>query len=338
MTFQPYKDIGFGLIRIDTGMVRDELAACYLMSGVADAEAWHRDEALREADHAIIETGTHNTVPAILRLLDQRGIDRSQVRYVIPTHVHLDHAGGVGGLMQALPEATLLVHPRGARHMIDPSRLKAGATEVYGEAAFAEIYGDVLPVDERRVRTMNDGEQVRVGDRQLVFYDTPGHARHHFCVYDPASAGIFTGDTFGLSYPQLTTAKGPFILPTTTPVQFDPPALRSSIERLLSLSPERVYLTHYDRVDNPMPLGEALLRRLADFVELADTVDARRDASCSEPGELEAALQSAMTHYVDQELEDHGLSLSEDRRQALLGMDIRLNCQGLAVWLQSRRS
>ena len=142
MPFQPYADLGQHITRIDTALMRDGLAACYLLQG--------GDE------YVIIETGTHNTVPIILALLEQREIEREQVKFVIPTHLHLDHAGGVGGLMQALPVATLLIHPRGARHMIDPSKLKAGAIAVYGEDAFAKTYGDVIPVQADRVREMNE--------------------------------------------------------------------------------------------------------------------------------------------------------------------------------------
>lgn len=317
MAFEIYQDIGHGITRIDTGMVREGLAACYLLKG--------------GDDYAVIETGTHNTVPRILALLDERGIGAERVKYVIPTHVHLDHAGGVGGLMQALPKATLLVHPRGARHMIDPSKLKAGAMAVYGEALFTQLYGDVIPVDASRVRTMEDGDEVTVGDRSLVFYDTPGHARHHFCVYDPASKGIFTGDTFGLSYPSLTTGNGAFILPTTTPVQFEPEALKESIRKLLALKPERMYLTHYGCVDNPAPLGEQLLSMVDDYVALAEAV-----ASTTEGDALEGRLIDAMGEYLAQRLEAHGCRLSKAQLQTALGMDIQLNSQGLAVWLRSR--
>ena len=317
MTVPTYLDIGHHITRIDTAMVHEGLAACYLLQA---------DQAC-----AIIETGTHNTVPVILALLEARGIELSQVKYVIPTHVHLDHAGGVGGLMAALPEATLLVHPRGARHMINPAKLKAGATAVYGEAQFAEIYGDIIPVDERRVRTMDDGDEATVGDRRLVFIDTPGHARHHFCVYDPTSRGIFTGDTFGLSYPPLTTAKGPFICPTTTPVQFDPPALKASIRTLLALKPERIYLTHYGMVENPQPLGERLLTMVDDYVALVETVAVTSDADA-----LEKALMVAMREYLFRCAREHGCDMSDEQLDAVLGLDIQLNSQGLAVWLQSR--
>ncbi|TXS91906.1 MBL fold metallo-hydrolase [Parahaliea maris] len=318
MSFQMYEDIGHGITRIDTAMMREELAACYLLGG---------------PEYAIIETGTHNTVPIILDLLDQRGIARDQVRFVIPTHVHLDHAGGVGGLMQALPDATLLVHPAGARHMIDPAKLKAGAMAVYGEAAFAEMYGDIIPVEESRVRTMADGERIELGDRQLVFYDTPGHARHHFCVHDPLSQGIFTGDTFGLAYPRLTTHQGPFIFPTTTPVQFDPAALKASIRRLLALNPARIYLTHYGMVDAPQALGERLLAQVDDYVALAE------DVAASSPAEQwEGELMGRMADYLFASAREHGCALSESELQDVLGMDVRLNSQGLAVWLSARNT
>jgi len=297
MSSQPYAEIGHHITRIDTAMMREGLAACYLLQG--------GDEC------AIIETGTHNTVPIILSLLEQRGIGREQVKFVIPTHVHLDHAGGVGGLMQALPEATLLVHPRGARHMIDPSKLKAGATAVYGEEAFAKVYGDIIP--------------------RLDFYDTPGHARHHFCVYDSLSAGIFTGDTFGLAYPPLTTEKGPFILPTTTPVQFDPQALKASIRKLLALNPERMFLTHYGAMDAPREPGERLLAMVDDYVALAEA------AAPGDEATLLQRLESAMQGYLFAKARDHGVALSEDELQEALGFDINLNSQGLLVWLQQQK-
>lgn len=319
MTFQRVEDVGHQITRIDTAMMRDELAACYLIRG--------GDE------YAIIDTGTNNTVPIILALLEQRGIDASQVRYVIPTHVHLDHAGGAGGLMQALPDATLLIHPRGARHMIDPSKLKAGTLAVYGEKAFADVYGDIIPVPENRVRIMDDGADVMLGDRRLAFLDTPGHARHHFCIYDAASKGIFTGDTFGLCYPPLVTENGPFIFPTTTPVQFDPAPLKASINRLLALEPQRMYLTHYGMVENPQPLGERLLTMVDDFVELAERVEQQ-----AAPDQLETALVAAMEAYLFRKLREHGCQLDDERLEAIIGMDIRLNCQGLQVWLQQRQA
>ena len=317
MHFQEYEDLGFDITRIDSGMIRPGLAALYLVRS--------NDEC------ALVETGTHHSIPAIMRLLMQRGIGLDQVKYVIPTHVHLDHAGGVGGLMQKLPNATLLVHPKGARHMIDPGKLKAGATAVYGEAYFTEIYGDVIAVDAQRVREMNDAETVKLGDRTLTFYDTPGHARHHFCIHDTLSNGIFTGDTFGLAYPTLVTERGPFIIPTTTPVQFDPDALKLSIKKLIGLNPERMYLTHYGVVENPDKLAQSLLAQIDDYLVIVEA--ARKQPAA----QLENYLTNQLTDYTFKRAAEHGSRLNREQLQTELGMDMQLNGQGLAVWMQSQQ-
>lgn len=176
-------DLGNGITLIDTAFQRPQMAACYLME--------------QDNEVAIIETGTKDTVPLIFDVLTQKKIAASQVKYVIVTHVHLDHAGGAGRLMDALPHATLIVHPKGQRHMVDPSKLQAGATAVYGEEEFNKTYGDLIAIAENRTHATKDGEILKLGGRALTFIDTPGHARHHFCVYDELSKGIFTGDTFG---------------------------------------------------------------------------------------------------------------------------------------------
>lgn len=311
-----YEDLGQGVTRIDSGMIREGLAALYLVES--------------QGECALVETGTHHTIPAVLELLQQRGINPAQVKYVIPTHVHLDHAGGVGGLMQLLPQATLLVHPKGARHMIDPAKLKAGATAVYGATLFNEIYGDVIPVDADRVTEMKHAEQVQLGKRTLVFYDTPGHARHHFCVHDLQSNGVFTGDTFGLAYPALITEKGPFIMPTTTPVQFDPEALKQSINTLIALQPTTMYLTHYGPVGDVQALGQQLLAQVDDYVAIARKVSAGASAE-----ELEHQLIKNLTDYTFTRARAHGCAQSSAELEHILAMDMKLNGQGLAVWLAS---
>lgn len=316
MSSQTYQDIGHQITRIDTHMTGTGMAACYLMQQ-GDAAA-------------IIETGTHHTVPIILDLLAMKSIAKEQVRYVIPTHVHLDHAGGVGGLMQALPKAELVIHPKGARHMIDPAKLKAGAEAVYGEKAFAKVYGDVIPVAEERVRIQEDNTELDLNGRTLRFYDTPGHARHHFCVADPASNGIFTGDTFGLSYPSLPAADGPFLLPTTTPVQFEPEALKQSIQRLIALKPDTMYLTHFGPLHKPEQFAPQLLEQIDDYVAIAKAEHNGADPST----QLEENINQKLTKYTLQRLRDQGCPLDPAQQRKAIEMDMQLNSQGLAVWLQ----
>src|SRR4030095_9135979 len=161
------------------------------------------------------------------------------------THVHLDHAGGAGLLMQQLPNARLVVHPRGARHMIDPAKLMEGVRAVYGDEVTARDYGELVPVAAQRVITTSDNFVLDIGGRSLRFVDTPGHAMHHHCIWDEASKGWFTGDTLALASPALTTRQGPHAVPPTAPVQFDPQALHASVERLLAANPRLIYMTHY---------------------------------------------------------------------------------------------
>lgn len=309
------QDLGDGIVAIDTGFHRDRFDAAYLMHEGGRA--------------AFIDTGTNFALPRLLATLDALGLARDAVDWVIPTHVHLDHAGGAGALMQALPAATMLVHPRGAPHMIDPAKLYAGALAVYGQAEMDRSYGALVPVPAARVRISGDGMAITLAGRALRLIDTPGHARHHHCVWDERSRGWFTGDTFGLSYREFDTDAGPWIVPTSTPVQFDPEALARSIVRLLEPSPQCMYLTHFGRVRGVPRLAEQLRALLAAMVEIG-----RR----TRPGphrheELKAALRDL---YLDS-LRRHGVTLPDPAIDELLAMDVELNAQGMAVWLDRDR-
>ena len=219
----PFEELGHGITAIDTGYVRPFFDASHLV--VENGRA------------AFVDVGTGHSVSGLLAALEAKGLPPGAVDYVIVTHVHLDHAGGAGEMMRRLPQARLVVHPRGARHMVDPSRLWAGASAVFGEEFVLRSYGAPVPVEASRIVEAKDGFTLELGGRPLRFLDTPGHARHHFCVWDEASRSMFTGDTFGLSYPELASARGAFILPTTTPVQFEPEALLASIDRLVAHAP-----------------------------------------------------------------------------------------------------
>jgi glyoxylase-like metal-dependent hydrolase (beta-lactamase superfamily II) len=308
------EDLGQGVYAIDTGFHRPCFDAAYLV-----VEGGHA---------AFIDTGTNAGVPRLLQTLDELGLPRDAVDWVIPTHVHLDHAGGTGLLMQQLPRAMALVHPRGVRHLIDPARLWAGATAVYGEEEMARSYGELIPVPAERVRSSSDGLTVELGGRPLLLAHTPGHARHHHCVWDALTRGWFTGDTFGLSYREFDTAAGPWIVPTSTPIQFDPEALKASIHRMLAREPACMYLTHFGRIDEVPRLGALLLSLLDGLVALAraETTSTRRHAALQE-GQLALFLGS---------LRAQGCTLPDAEIRQLLAMDLELNAQGLAVWLDRR--
>ncbi len=310
-TLAPHQDYEHGVTAIDTLQERPGLAACYLVR--------------RGDECAFIEAGTAHGVPRLLALLAARGLAREQVRYVIPTHVHLDHAGGVGVLMRELPDAQLVAHPRGARHLIDPSKLIAGASAVYGSEALKQMYGEIAPVAEARVVVADDDHRLPFGDGELRFIDTPGHARHHFSIWDPLSRGFFTGDTFGLSYREFDGPGGPFLMPTTTPVQFEPEAWFASIERYLSFAPQCMYLTHYGRVQNVPKLAQDLRRGLERYCVIARTLK-------SEP-DRHTRLKSALMDDALTQLRLLGSEMPKAHASALLAFDMELNAQGLGVWL-----
>jgi glyoxylase-like metal-dependent hydrolase (beta-lactamase superfamily II) len=304
-----------GVLSIDTGFIRERMASSYLVEGGSEA--------------AFIDTGANASVPRLLAVLERRGWKPADVRYVIATHVHLDHAGGAGRLMQELPEATFLVHPRGARHMIDPARLEASVRSVYGDEIYESNYGALVPIDAARTREMADGETIYLGDRELQFADTPGHARHHFCVWDERTRGWFSGDTFGLSYRELDTDRGPFMFPTTTPIEFDPPVLIDSVKCLLEKDPAWMYLTHYGRVGDIPRLAEQLI----EGIEVLAGIGEQNEDSGNRGGKI----RREFSEWLIDAVRAHGVSLPDDELQQVLESDIELNSQGVEVWLDRRK-
>lgn len=296
---------------IDTGFVRPRFDAAYLV--------------VHGGGGAFIDCGTNHSVPRLLAALDDASLDASRVDWLILTHVHLDHAGGAGELMAHLPNAKLVVHPRGARHMIDPSQLWAGAMAVYGEEVMEKAYGRLRPVSAERVVEAPDGHVVDLRGRRLCCLDTPGHAKHHLAVYDELANVCFTGDTFGLSYRELDTAQGPFILPTTTPVQFDPEALHASIDKLRALKPEAMYLTHFGRIENVERLAGKLHEMIDAMVAIA--LDAKGSS------DRHNMLVNRLTELYAVRTAEHGWRGHREELMHLLGTDIELNAQGLEVWL-----
>ncbi len=308
--------IAHGIHLIDTGFHRPMFDAAYLV--------------VENGHAAFVDTGINDSVPRLLATLEAAGLARDAVDYVIATHVHLDHAGGAGWLMRQLPNARLVVHPNGAPHLIEPSRLMAGARAVYGDEEVARTYGDVIGVPAERVLRTADQMKLDLNGRVLEFLDTPGHARHHHCIWDERSRCFFTGDTFGLSYREFDTAQGAWIMPTTTPVQFEPEALRNSVQRMLAYRPARMCLTHYGPVGDVPRLAQLLLAQLDAMVALALALpdDARRHT----------ALMVGFIAIHMKSLRAHGSELPESRIRELLALDLELNAQGIAVWLNRKKN
>ncbi len=300
-----------GIAAIDTEYVRPLQDASHLI--VEDGRA------------AFVDTGTNHSLPLLIDALRRRDLDVGDVDYVIVTHVHLDHAGGAGSMMQAFPNATCVVHPRGAPHMADPSRLYNATIAVYGEDLTRQMYGEIVPIDESRLHVPEDNGWIKLNGRELQFLYTEGHAKHHFCIYDPKSNGVFTGDSFGVSYRELDNENGAFIFATSTPTQFDPAEAHKAVDRIMSLAPDRLFLTHFGEVTELDKLAADMHECLDDYVAMAQE-HANDDNRA-------AAMKQAMSDYLVGRLAQHGFDGDEAAMRDVLGIDIVLNAQGLESWL-----
>src|SRR5574343_1542487 len=306
-----WRDYGNGIYAFDAGYVRPILAAIHMI--------------VDNGRVAFVDTGSNDSLPNVLEALNKLGLGREAVDYVILTHIHLDHAGGAGTLMREFPNAKLVVHPRGSRHMAEPSKLVAGVTAVYGAEYVENVYGDILPIPAERIIDAHEGLTLQLGGRELLMIDTPGHAKHHICIVDRQANAIFSGDMFGLSYREFDVDGRQFILPTTSPTQFDPAEMHASIDRLMSFAPSAMYLTHYAQVHDVPAQAEALRRRLDRLVAIAEQHAAAGEGR-------HAAIKAGITAYLLSELRAHGCTLPEAEIVEVLATDLELNAQGLAYW------
>lgn len=285
---------------------------------------------ITEGDRAaFVETNTNRAVPRMLAALEAAGMTPEQVEFVIITHVHLDHAGGASALMDACPNATLLAHPRAAKHVIDPAKLVKSAQAVYGEAAFRAMYGEIRPVPSERVRSMDDEESVRLGSRTLTFLHTRGHADHHACVLDSGSNGIFTGDSFGLVYPALQ-GNGLFAIPSTSPTDFDAAAAKASLDRIVETGAERAFLTHFGEHRDLKAIAAQLHPQLDEYGAIAEEAY----GAGLEGEALNRFCKKRVDALFDRLLQER--APGESARTAL-AMDADLNAQGVAFAVQKRR-
>lgn len=304
--------LGDGIVAIDTEYVRPMQDASHLV--------------VEGGRGAFVDTGTNDSVPLLLDSLRQQDLDVADVDYVFLTHIHLDHAGGAGLLMQALPNARCVIHPRGAPHMISPERLIAGTIGVYGEEKTREMYGEIRPIDADRVVVAEDGDWFELAGRRFQALHTEGHARHHYVLHDTGSRGVFTGDSFGISYRELDTANGEFIFPSSTPASFDPPEAHKAVDRIMDCDPEALYLTHYSRVTD--------LERLA--ADMHAGIDAYEQMALEHrhADDRFAAISTAMEDYLSTRLIAHGYKGDADAIRSVLEIDVTLNAQGLVSFLE----
>ena len=301
-----------GIYAFDSGYIRPQLAAIHLI--------------VEHGRVAVVDTASNACLPRALEALQILGLSPASVDYVFLTHVHLDHAGGAGAMMQAFPEARLVVHPRGAPHMANPARLFAAVQAVYGADEAHRLYGELLPVPADRILAAGDGYTFDLAGRTLTCLETPGHARHHLCLHDPRSGCLFTGDIFGLSFRELDVDGRPSVIPTTTPTQFEPAVMHASVDRILACQPRALYLTHFAQVTDVARLGADLHRLIDAHLAVAER---ERDAG----PERGARILTGLWALMDAEAARQGWRLSADQWREVLRMDIELNAQGLDYWL-----
>ncbi|MCL6627679.1 MAG: MBL fold metallo-hydrolase [Alicyclobacillus shizuokensis] len=273
----------------------------------------------------VIETGAANCQEQLWQGLQELGVRPDHVAYVIVTHVHLDHAGGAGRTMAKAANAKLVVHPRGARRMAEPSRLWQGASEVYGSNV-ERLFGRPEAVPEERIIIREHGDTLNIGRRTLTFFDSPGHAKHHFTILDPLSDALFAGDAVGIRYRTLFTGwEFEWVMPSTSPVDFDPEAVHNTMRMLRGVPFQWVYHTHFGR----SPKEEAIAGTLRGAQAMADLID-----RLYYPGITVDPVAEALREWVKHDLAAQGHNIGDVR---VLDIDIILDAMGLLIYAEKRR-
>ena len=196
----------------------------------------------------LIEPGSTTTASNLLELSRGTRLDLHSVAYIIPTHIHVDHGGGAGYLAQKLPNARVVLHPRGAKNMVDPTKLVSATKLVFGDD-FEQRFGPILPIPEQQMHVAEDGEIIHLGKRDLTMLFTPGHASHHISIRDSLTQGVFPGEALGF----IATSMPDFPLPAAVP-PFDLQLYIQSIDRLAALAPKLVFYSHCGARPNPLAL------------------------------------------------------------------------------------
>jgi len=283
---------------------------------------------IKEEELTIVETSASPSVPYILKGLAELKLDPKDVKYIIVTHIHLDHAGGVGLLLEHCPDAKVVVHPKGARHLADPSRLIAGAKAVYGDK-FDSLFHPILPVPEERIIVKEDRETLVIGPNcTLQFFDTPGHANHHFSIYDPVSNGIFTGDTIGVRYQQVEEYGTTLYLPSTSPNQFDPQAMLQSLRMIRDLQVDRIYFGHFGMSTEVEEVYKQIEQWLPVYVETA--------ADTFEQGEEATDIALKLFAKVQEHLTNRQVPVDHPVYQ-LIKLDVDVCAMGLVDYLVKKQ-
>jgi glyoxylase-like metal-dependent hydrolase (beta-lactamase superfamily II) len=313
------KPVAEGIYEVETYYLnRENYACCYLVED--------------EGEVGVIETNTNHAVPFILGAIEKLGFRKEQVKYVMLTHIHMDHAGGTGLLMEHLPQAQLILHPRGRKHMINPEKLINSVKQVYGEDKYKQLYGEIKPIPKNRVTIANEEDRFPLGNREMVAYQLAGHAKHHIILYDKKTRSIFSGDNFGIGYPMMVFGTTRLVFPSTTPTQFEPDKALETYEKIIQLEPKRVLLTHYGAIEDI----EGGYVQLRNWIQFSTKIAKKRYDEGLRDDELIKILQADVWAHFEKEVKGaRGSGLTEDEK-VLLDMDADLNAQGLAYYIKKK--
>ena len=273
----------------------------------------------------IVDTATNHSAKRLLNTLHSMNISPESVEWIVLTHVHLDHAGGAGFLMKMCPNAQLAVHPRGVRHMVNPEKLWASVISVYGKEEAEKQYGKLIPVDENRVIAVGEGEVIRFQNRRLQIFDAPGHANHHIVIFDEESKSFFTGDAFGIAYPELATKDGEFIFISSTPTQFEPVKFDTTVKKIMEQKPKSCFLTHFSKIMNIEKNGFELLNQIDEYVTIAQLARSNHESQ-------QELIRGKLFELLYKKLKKVDLNISKRKFGNLLSLDLSLNAQGLEYW------
>ena len=294
-----------GIWRIDVLHPLAGKTCCYLLI--------HQDEA------ALIDCGAQNGIPAILSTVAAVGLAAEQIKWIIPTHVHLDHAGATGALSQHFPNATVGGHADTIKHLLSPhDKLLSAVRTLYGDKFYTEHYGEVVAIAAARAKILADNETIMVGGRQLTILHTPGHAWHHLSVYDASGGVFFAGDAYGVSFADVNQ-DAIFIAPVMPPTQFNPPAARQTLRRLQGLDAEYAALAHFDIIKNSAELADRQIAILDEWEAAANNLS---------PGDK---FYTQFRRYLHEWYQTAANFSAEKVTQYYSG-DIHLTASGYAHW------
>ncbi|KAJ6243293.1 beta-lactamase related protein [Anaeramoeba flamelloides] len=301
----------------------DDIAGSYILKSIEG----------EETKCALIDNTNGRSVPIILNALKKYSIKPENVEYIIVTHIHLDHSSGTSGLLKHCSNATVLVHPRGARHMVDPTRLMESAAKVYGGIDNVQkLYGPVTKISEEKVRSVSDGEIIEFGGRKLQFIHTLGHAKHHVCIHDLHTNSLFSGDNFGIRLPALHKQKHDheIVWPTSTPIGFDPEEAIKTVVKLQKLQPDRIFLAHYGPIFQIDLVANRLVKALNCYWDMCKQAKEEQ----IKPKELLQYVHKKMNSWFNEFI--RSVVENEEQEQIVMELmkaDIELNSQGLVFYI-----